>query len=362
MSSTTTKMPGAGSVFDSGDLANTRAVRLWLYGIAVLIAAMVLVGGATRLTDSGLSITEWQLISGALPPFGEAAWLEAFEKYKQIPEYQLVNRGMSLDEFKTIFWWEWGHRFLGRAIGFAFLVPFLFFWVRGYLTRPLVPRLLVMFVLGGLQGALGWYMVMSGLVERVDVSQYRLAAHLGLAVALFAYVLWVAFDLRPWRIAVSQTKGWFASGIAALIVLVYLQILLGGFVAGLDAGQGYNTWPLMDGALVPEGLWAMSPLWLNLFENAMTVQFEHRMLAYVITVLAAIYCVAVLRHTDNGSLSTSAIVVLFVVFVQVALGIATLLYQVPLGLALFHQAGALVLLAAMLNHLHFLVSDPLPAI
>lgn len=331
-----------------------RAVRIWLYCIAGLIALMVVVGGATRLTDSGLSITEWQLISGMIPPFGEVAWLTAFEKYKQIPEYQLVNRGMSLGEFKVIYWWEWGHRFLGRSLGFAFVLPFLFFWLRGYLTRSLVPKLLVMLVLGGLQGALGWYMVQSGLVDRVDVSQYRLAAHLGLAVLLFGYVFWVALDLRPWRMDAPDIGGWFGPAIGMLVALVYLQIVIGGFVAGLDAGQGYNTWPLMDGAVVPDGLLIMSPAWLNFFENAMTVQFEHRMLAYGIAVLLAVYCGALFNRAGAGSLTTSAGIVLLVVVIQVVLGVMTLLYQVPIDLALCHQVGALVLLASMLNHLHML--------
>lgn len=354
MSSETTRTPSADTTVSGGPSDRLRVVQIWLYGMAVLIAVMVVVGGATRLTDSGLSITEWQLISGVLPPFGEAAWLAAFEKYKQIPEYQLVNRGMSLGAFKAIYWWEWGHRFLGRAIGLAFLLPFLFFWMRGYLTRPLIPKLAAMFVLGALQGALGWYMVQSGLAERVDVSQYRLAAHLSLAVALFGYMLWVAFDLRPWRVELPDIGSRFTQGVSLLLVLVFLQIVLGAFVAGLDAGQGYNTWPLMDGAIVPDGLLVMTPAWRNFFENAMTVQFEHRMLAYVITVAAAVYCLALLRRAGSGPVLTSAGFIMLIVAIQVALGIATLIYQVPIDLALCHQVGALVLLAAMLNHLHML--------
>ena len=331
-----------------------RAVQLWLYGIAVLIALMVVVGGATRLTDSGLSITEWQLITGMIPPFSESQWLVAFGKYQQIPEYQHINRGMSLSEFKFIYWWEWSHRFLGRFIGFAFFIPMVFFWLRGYLLPGLKSKLIAALLIGALQGALGWYMVQSGLIERTDVSQYRLAAHLGLAVALFAFVLWLAFDLRQWRPQRETNLGRAGTFAGALAGLVFLQVVLGGFVAGLDAGHGYNTWPLMDGAFVPNGLLAMTPAWINLFDNAMTVQFSHRILAYLIVVAALFYLVALLRRAKEGPLAVSAGLIVLVILVQVALGILTLLYQVPIGLALCHQVGALVLLALILNHAHML--------
>jgi len=332
------------------------AVRAWLFGVATLIATMVVVGGATRLTDSGLSITEWQVITGTIPPIGEAQWQDAFAKYQEIPEYRLVNRGMTLAEFKEIYWWEWAHRFLGRFIGIAFLVPFVFFWLRRYLPPSLTPKLLGVFVLGGLQGALGWYMVQSGLVDRVDVSQYRLAAHLGLAVGLFGYVVWIALGLRARRPSARPGAAWPVPAAAALSALIFLQIVAGAFVAGLDAGQGYNTWPLMDGAFVPDGLAVMSPAWRNLFENAMTVQFSHRMLAYVLIALTVLYVAALLRRSDGNPFAPSALAVLVVMMVQAALGIATLLHQVPMGLALCHQAGALALLALALNHLHLLVS------
>ena len=335
-----------------GDAAKLRAVQLWLYAIAAIIAALVVVGGATRLTDSGLSITEWQLITGMVPPLGEAQWLVAFGKYQQIPEFKVQNSAMTLAEFKVIYWWEWAHRFLGRFVGFAFAVPLAFFWLRGYLPRRLKPLLVGLLVLGGLQGVLGWYMVSSGLVERVDVSQYRLAAHLGLAVVLFAAVLWVAFGLRRWapeprtHADLLPATGW------ALLALVFLQIIAGAFVAGLDAGHGYNTWPLMNGAFIPDGLFAMSPAWANLFENAMTVQFVHRMIAYVIVVVAALYCAVLLRRLEQGALAISALMILLVVLMQVGLGIATLLSGVHIGLALCHQLAALVLLALLLNQVH----------
>ncbi len=332
-----------------------RAVQIWLYGIALLIALMVVVGGATRLTDSGLSITEWQLISGAIPPLSEAQWLVAFEKYRQIPEYELVNRGMTLAEFKVIYWWEWGHRFLGRFIGFAFFIPFAFFWLRGDLPAGSKPKLTVALALGALQGALGWYMVQSGLIDRVDVSQYRLAAHLGLAVVLFAYVFWLALGMRQWRPEPQSGLGQPAVFAVALTGLIFLQIVMGAFVAGLDAGQGYNTWPLMDGAIIPDGLVAATPAWRNLFENAMTVQFTHRMLAYLIVLLSILYLVVLLRKAHEGPLAVSAGLMVLIVVVQAALGVMTLLYQVPISLALCHQVGALVLLALILHHLHMLL-------
>lgn len=348
---------------DAGDTAGvahaaggTQPVQVWLYTIAALIALMVVVGGATRLTDSGLSITEWQLVMGAIPPLTEADWLGAFEKYKQIPEYKNINRGMSLEEFKFIYWWEWGHRFLGRIIGFVFLLPLLWFWFTGRLGRSIGAKLAVLFVIGGAQGFLGWYMVQSGLAERVDVSQYRLAAHLGLAVLLFAATLWIAFDLRVWRPEGEPAGSWASNGAAALCVLIFLQIILGAFVAGLDAGMGYNTWPTMNGEYIPEGLMIMEPAWKNLFENAMTVQFNHRMLAYVIALVAIAYAFQTFRRRGKGVLSASSALIGFVVLVQIGLGIATVVWQVPIDVALTHQVGALVLLALALHHLHVLVS------
>ena len=267
---------------------HARALRLWLASLALLIVAMILVGGATRLTDSGLSITEWQPIMGTVPPISEGDWQAAFEAYQQIPEYTELKRGMSLDAFKSIYWWEWAHRLLGRLIGFAFLIPFLGFWAVGYIPRTMLPRLAGLFLLGGLQGAVGWYMVKSGLVARTDVSQYRLAAHLGIAVLILGYTLWLIFGLganaragRP--LARASGPVWSA---AALLGLIYLQILAGALVAGLDAGQGFNTWPLINGAFVPEGLGTLSPWPLDLFENPLTVQFDHRMLAYAVVLVS----------------------------------------------------------------------------
>lgn len=316
-------------------------VKGWLYFVAFLVFCMVIVGGATRLTDSGLSITEWQPLLGAIPPLTEADWLIALEKYRQIPEYQLINKGMSLDEFKFIYWWEWAHRFLGRFIGIAFFLPFVYFAATGALTLKMSIRCAVLLVLGGLQGALGWYMVASGLVDRVDVSQYRLSAHLTLATIIFAAILWVAFGLNGRRRAPKNSRERMALLIAGLVIL---QVAAGGFVAGLDAGMGYNTWPLMDGQLVPKGLLVMEPVWRNMFENAMTVQFNHRVLAYVITVAVAGYAYVV--QTREASWILAA------VLLQVVFGVWTLLWQVPLWLGLVHQGGALVVLAAAMWNLH----------
>jgi cytochrome c oxidase assembly protein subunit 15 len=327
-------------------------VKAWLVAMAVLVFCMVIVGGATRLTDSGLSITEWQPLLGAIPPLTEAHWLEALEKYRQIPEYQLINKGMSLEEFKFIYWWEWAHRFLGRVIGLAFFLPFAYFAATGALTVKTALRCGVLFVLGGLQGALGWYMVASGLVDRVDVSQYRLAAHLTLATVIFGAILWVLFGLDRSRRSPAGGREWAA---LLLVGLVILQVAAGGFVAGIDAGFGYNTWPLMEGAWVPKGLMAAEPWWRNMFENAMTVQFNHRVLAYVIVVLVAAYAYVVQTR--------ASLILLAAVGLQVVLGIWTLLWAVPLWLGLAHQGGALLVLAAAIWNLHqVLASKPQAAL
>ena len=323
----------------------SRRVSPWIAGWLLLIAGMIfttlIVGGATRLTKSGLSITEWKPIMGALPPFNDADWQTAFEKYQQSSQYKLMNQGMGLSDFKTIFWWEWAHRFLDRMIGVVFAAPFAYFAATAQLPRRLWPRLLLIFIAGGLEGVVGWFMVASGLVNRVSVSQYFLAAHLTIATLLFAAVVWTYLGLNPRGTRTPHAS----SGLAVLIlILAIVQIAAGGFVAGLDAGQGYNTWPLMDGGLVPSGLAAMEPLWRNPFENALTVQFDHRLLAYVIFALATLHAAL--------SRGTSTLLLLGSVILQASLGIATLLLHVPIALALVHQGGALVLLTAALWNLH----------
>jgi cytochrome c oxidase assembly protein subunit 15 len=335
------------------------AVRAWLLLVAMLVLAMAVVGAATRLTDSGLSITEWQPLLGAIPPLSDADWQAAFEKYRAIPEYQLVNKGMSLEAFQAIYWWEWAHRQLGRVIGVVYAVPLLVFWARGAVPRGLAPRLLGLLALGGLQGFVGWYMVQSGLSERVDVSQYRLAMHLGLAVAIFAAAWWLALGIgRRQALGAGSGLGWSAGFVAAAI---YLQILLGAFVAGLDAGMAYNTWPLMDGAFVPEGLLAMTPWWLNLFESALTVQFQHRMMAYLVAILVAVHVVRAAARPLQAEARLSLGALVLGVAAQIGLGIWTLVAQVPIGLGLAHQAGALLLLAVALWHLAALTRTPVRA-
>ncbi len=341
--------------------AETRShkpVRAWLFFVAGLVFAMVIVGGATRLTHSGLSITQWKPILGAIPPLNAADWQDAFTRYQAIPEYQVLNKGMSMAEFQSIYWWEWSHRFLGRFIGIAFLVPMVLLWFAGRIERAMLPRLVGLFILGGLQGALGWFMVMSGLVERTDVSQYRLAAHLSVAALIYAALLWTAFGIdRP-----PRSLGASRFSIMALVIfaLVFLQSAAGAFVAGLDAGMAYNTWPLMDGKFFPDGLYTtIEPAWRNLFENAMTVQFDHRMIAYVVALAIAVHAARVLLSGGPASHARSAALLLVVVLAQVALGIATLIHMVPIELGLAHQGGALLLLAAALWHLHT-VTSPSP--
>jgi cytochrome c oxidase assembly protein subunit 15 len=332
-----------------------RWVAVWLWLVAALVLVMIGVGGATRLTGSGLSITEWQPIMGAIPPLSDADWAEAFAKYKLIPQYTEVNKGMSLADFKTIFWWEWGHRFLGRFIGVAFALPLLWFWWRGALGGRLSRQLLGLLALGGLQGAMGWYMVMSGLTERVSVSQYRLAAHLGLAIVILGALVWIALDLgarqqrsaRLDTVSPSQRRtAWWLTG------LILAQILLGALVAGLKAGLTYNTWPLMDGKLVPNGLFSMEPWWINSFENITAVQFNHRMMAYVVLIACAWHAWSVHRVADDGRVSGSAWVLLAAVVAQAGLGIWTLLEVVPLSLGIAHQMGAAVVFAVAVWHLH----------
>lgn len=347
-------MAGAQAHLRLAERESSRAVLIWLYVLTAMVFLMVVIGGATRLTDSGLSITEWKPIVGIVPPLTDAAWQDAFAKYKLIPEYHILNRGMSLEAFKTIFWWEWGHRFLGRIIGIVFFVPFAWFlWARR-IPRDLAPRLVALFLLGGLQGAIGWYMVRSGLVDRVDVSHYRLAVHLGMAVAILGLLLWTALDLGAGAPSVTETAAgvgqyWTA---VALVVLIFLQVLLGALVAGLKAGLSHNTWPLMDGALIPSGLGAMSPWYLNAFENVLTVQFNHRMAAYVIAAVALGHVVTILRSTASADIRFSAGVLGLGVLAQIVLGIWTLLAQVPLSLGLAHQGGAAVVFSLAVWHLH----------
>ena len=337
-----------------GSRSEDTAVRSWLFIVAGLVFAMIVVGGATRLTDSGLSITEWLPILGAIPPLSDVDWQVAFEKYKAIPEYSIVNAGMSLSEFKYIYWWEWAHRFLGRFIGVAFAIPFLCFWIAGMLRPGFASKCLGVFVLGGLQGFIGWYMVKSGLVDRVDVSQYRLAVHLLIAFAILGLLIWLALDLAPdTQSPRLQTVSLLHRRVpVVLVVLVFVQSGLGALVAGLKAGLTYNTWPLMDGKVIPSGLGTMSPWFLNVFENVTTVQFNHRVMAYAIGVVAIWHLLALAYTADDESVIMSAALLTFVVLAQMALGIWMLLAHVPLWLGLVHQAGAAIVVAACILHLY----------
>ncbi len=334
--------------------AASRAVAIWLWCVAGLVFAMVLVGGATRLTQSGLSIVEWKPVMGVIPPLGEADWQAEFAKYKTIPQYEQLNRGMSLDEFKTIYWWEWSHRLLGRLIGVAFLVPFLWFLWRRSLDR-IGLALAGIFALGAVQGGVGWWMVASGLSERVSVSQYRLAFHLTLACMIYVALVraadraWFASNAPSPYCMVPRRLRWSAG---ALLALVIVQIYLGALVAGLHAGLIYNTWPLIDGSLIPSAanLFFDYPLWRNFFENALTVQFDHRMVAYGLCAFALVHAADAYCLAPGKPLAKSAGFVAAAVLAQAAIGITTLLAGAPIALALLHQAVALVVLTGAALH------------
>jgi len=331
-----------------------RGIALWLFGCAAMIFLMVVIGGVTRLTESGLSITEWQPISGVIPPLSDGDWAREFEHYKAIPQYQAIHWDMTLADFKTIFFWEYLHRLWGRLIGIAFAVPFLWFlWTRR-LSRALVPKLAMLLVLGGLQGALGWYMVESGLAERIEVSQYRLVAHLAAAVALYLAILWVALDLPGRRAARSAgaSPASLRRALTALLGLALATLAAGGFVAGLRAGYVYNTFPLMGGALVPPDYASVSPWYLNPFESLAAAQFDHRVLAEL-TWLSAIGLWLWSQRLDLAQgLRASLRALAAVATLQLGLGIATLLLVVPILLAVAHQAGALLLVTAILVARH----------
>ena len=333
----------------NGKTARNRAlVRVWLYAVVVLLFGLFLVGGATRLTNSGLSITEWQPIHGVIPPLNDAEWQEEFAKYKQIPEFKVLNRDMDLAGFKHIFWWEWSHRLIARSVGFVFAIPLILLWAAGCVERRLKPKLVGILALGGLQGAIGWWMVASGLVGRTDVSQYRLAIHLTTACLIFIATLAVARGLaphsdRPAIRSVQVFAGW-------MVALVLFQIYLGALVAGTDAGFSYNTWPLMDGRVVPHGLFVLEPAWRNLFENPKTVQFIHRCGAYTVWIVALAHMVFAFRHAPRSTHARRAMVLFMLVTLQAAIGITTLLMQVPIDLGLAHQAMALVVLGFATAH------------
>ena len=326
---------------------STRAVALWLLVCCALVFAMVVVGGVTRLTRSGLSIVEWQPIAGTIPPLNQADWQETFLKYQQTPEFRKVNHAMTLSEFKGIFWWEYVHRLLGRVIGAAFLLPLVWFTIQRRISGALALRLGGIFVLGGLQGALGWYMVQSGLVDDPRVSQYRLSAHLGLAFLIYAAMLWVALDLLFERAAEgARPPATLRRAAGALVALVFVMVLSGGLVAGIHAGFAYNTFPLMNGHVVPPEMWMISPWYLNFFNNMATVQFDHRLLAWTLAIVVPWFWFATRRSALSPRARGAASLLLGMLMIQVALGLATLLLVVPIPLAAAHQAGAMLLFTA----------------
>lgn len=319
-----------------------------------MVFATVVVGGVTRLTHSGLSIVEWQPIVGVVPPIGQVEWEETFDKYKKTPEYEKVNHQMSLDEFKGIFWWEYFHRVLGRSIGVVFFVPFLWFWLRRKLSPELTPKLVGIFILGGLQGAMGWYMVKSGLVDDPRVSQYRLTAHLSLAFIIFTAMMWVALGLLAERTRVAADAA--EAGLRRigfwLAILVFYMVVSGGFVAGIRAGKAYNTFPLMNGHFIPPEIFMIEPWYLNFFNNMATVQFDHRIGAWLLAFLGPWFWLKIRAAAAPRAAQRVASLMLLVLVAQITLGIATLLMQVPVALGAAHQGGAMVVLGIViwLNH------------
>jgi len=334
---------------------NQRIMAIWLFICCATIFSMVVLGGVTRLTGSGLSMVEWAPIMGTLPPLNQSEWLATFELYKSSPEFIHINYNMDLDGFKSIFWFEYSHRVLGRFIGILFFFPMVFFFIKGWVSSSLKPKLIAMFILGGLQGLMGWYMVKSGLVNNPHVSQYRLTAHLSLALIVYAYIFWIALSLyfqndddlnRQSNMGVLKPRSLYLS------LFVFITALSGGFVAGLKAGLAYNTFPLMNGQLIPDGLFSLDPAWSNFFENITTVQFDHRLLATALFVSIIAFYVAAIRRNPPARVKLGLHLMLAMLFIQVTLGISTLLLHVPVALAASHQGGALLLFTVVLFVAH----------
>lgn len=323
---------------------SSRPVAIWLFAVAALVFLMVVVGGATRLTDSGLSITEWKPVSGALPPMNADDWAEEFARYRAIPEYQQVNRGMSLAEFQTIYWWEWVHRQLGRLIGLAFALPFVWFLLRREAPRRLIAPCAALFVLGGLQGAIGWWMVSSGLVDRVDVLPERLTVHLGLALLIFVGLLWTAFDALDDGERTRPPRGWAIAALA-LLALAFVQSLLGGLVAGNDAGRLYTDWPLMAGQAVPPIDWTGGWVRAALHDPGL-VQFNHRVGGYFLVACASLFALQAFRDRMPDAVRLGAALTAGLVWLQALAGIVTVMNAAPVWLGIIHQIGALLVLGS----------------
>lgn len=335
------------------DVPELRPVRLWLYGVVVLIILMVVIGGLTRLTESGLSIVEWKPFAGTLPPMSANAWQEAFDQYKAFPQFQKVNQQMTLSDFKSIYWWEFGHRLLGRLIGIAFALPMLLFFFLRRLKGALLKRLGIALILGGLQGALGWFMVKSGLVDLPRVSHYRLAAHLGLALFLMSYLFWIGLDIEGRR--ETQSAPQILRILShVIIVLVATQITFGALTAGLRAGIGYNTFPLMHGHILPPGWNQMMPVWLNFLENPVTVQFIHRSIGWSLLLTISIFWWLTGRMQVPGKARNGIHILFGVTVIQFILGVLTLVFVVPIPLASLHQFGACLVLLSAVFTLHAL--------
>ncbi len=331
-----------------------KQVVIWLFLVAAVIFLMILLGGTTRLTHSGLSMVDWKPIMGIIPPITELDWQESFTLYQSFPEYQKVNLGMTLEGYQSIFYFEYFHRLLGRLIGLIFLVPFLIFWFRGAIRKSMLPQMITMFILGGLQGVLGWYMVKSGLVNDPQVSQYRLTAHLIAAIAIYSYILWVAFGLVKGinkKIVVADDSLFYPvyyQRSKYLIVLIILMIASGGFVAGTKAGFAFNTFPLMAGQFVPEGMYSLQPFFINWFENITTIQFNHRLIAYLLLILVPIFALSLHHKVKAKGIQRASVLIVLMLLLQVSLGIATLLMHVPVSIAVSHQGGAVLLLSLMI--------------
>ena len=325
--------------------ANERLIANWLTLCCLVILGMILLGGVTRLTHSGLSMVEWRPLLGIVPPLTEAEWMRVFNEYKLSPEYQLINFGMDLDGFKSIFLYEYLHRVLGRLIGLLYFLPLAYFWIKGRIPSDIKGRLVVFLILGGCQGLLGWYMVKSGLVEDPRVSQYRLAAHLGLAIFLYCCLVWLAFELHARARGIQkQVQTAVAPYALGLVALVFVMALSGALVAGTRAGFAYSTWPLMGNSFIPEGLYAMTPWWRSIFEDITTVQFNHRMFAYVLIALLGVFAARLWRR----GLALPAALVMVALAVQVLLGISALLMHVPVAIGAAHQVGAVILLTTLI--------------
>ena len=360
---TTEKQAVTTGGIDAKSRGARKGIRLWLMVLFALVAVMIAVGGLTRLTDSGLSITEWKPVTGALPPMSVAEWDAEFAKYKQIPEYIEQNAGMSLAEFKVIYWWEWGHRQLGRFIGLVWAVGFLGFAVTRNIPTGWTPKLLFIGALGGLQGFIGWWMVSSGLREgMLDVASYRLAIHLGLAFVIFGFIAWYILQLSRRAADLMQDRRLGNASLATwggvLVGLTFVQIVLGALVAGIDAGRAFPQWPLMAGGFFPPDPFTISPVWRNFFEDAGLVQFMHRMTGYVL-LLVGVFVWTRARSSANAQTRFAFNTVLAMMFLQMVLGIVTVLYSAPWHIAIVHQFGAVVLWVLVLRA-RFLAIYPLP--